>query len=79
VTAVNTRPTPPPAATREYTAEAFFSIQAPDEPAARRAFKDTLDAIGEVIDARRARLHTQGVEISLCMEDEHDPHAVEEL
>jgi hypothetical protein len=78
VTAVNTPTTLPTAATRDYTAEAFFFVQAPGEPAARRALEDTVDAIRELIDARRAAQQATGVEISLCMEDEHDPYAVDE-
>lgn len=79
MTALTTPTTAPPAATRDYTAEAFFSVEAPDEPAARQALQETLDAIRELIDSRRADQHPPGVEISLCMEDEHDPYAVEKL
>lgn len=79
MTVVNTPTTPLLAATRDYTAEAFFSIEAPDEPAARRVLEDTVEAIRELIETRRAAAQAAGVEISLCMEDEHDPYTVEEL
>jgi uncharacterized protein (DUF2267 family) len=79
VTAVNTPTTPLPAATHDYTAEAFFSIEAPDEPTARRVLEDTVETIRELIETRRAATQAAGVEISLCMEDEHDLYMVEEL
>ena len=68
-----------PAPTRDFSAEAFVSIEAPDEPAARRALKDTLEAIDELLEQRRDRDEQAGVRVALCMEDEHDRYAVEEV
>jgi hypothetical protein len=61
---------------KDFTAEAFFSIQAPSEHSARRLLEETVDAIDEMLRARAE--DPPGSDIQLCMEAEHDSYAVEE-
>ncbi len=68
-------------ALRDYTAEAFFSIEAPDETSARKRLEETVDAIDALL---RTLGPTPGYDddpgwrIHLCMESEGDRYAVEE-
>ena len=61
---------------KDFTAEAFFSIQATSEHAARRLLEETVDAIDEML--RLLAADPGGSDIQLCMEAEHDRYTVEE-
>jgi hypothetical protein len=64
---------------REYTAEAFFSIDAASEAAARKLLEAAVDAIDALLTGRAHRDFGDGrSRIQLCMECEHDRYAVEE-
>lgn len=64
---------------REYTAEAFFSIDAANASAARSALEAAVDAIDALLAGRAQRDPGDGrSRIQLCMESEGDRYAVEE-
>ena len=64
---------------REYTAEAFFSIDAANESAARKLLEAAVDTIDALLAGRAHRDSGDGhSRIQLCMECERDRYAVEE-
>ena len=64
---------------REYTAEAFFSIDAANASAARKVLEAAVDAIDALLAGRARRDCGDGrSRIQLCMECERDRYAVEE-
>ncbi|MGO9763064.1 MAG: hypothetical protein ACLP1Q_17575 [Solirubrobacteraceae bacterium] len=64
---------------REYTAEAFFSIDAANTSAARKVLEAAVDAIDALLAGRAHRDCGDGrSRIQLCMECERDRYAVEE-
>ncbi len=64
---------------REYTAEAFFSIDAANASAARKVLEAAVDAIDALLAGRAHRDCGDGhSRIQLCMECERDRYAVEE-
>ncbi len=67
-------------APREYDAEAYFSIQAPDKQGAEEALEETVEAIDAFLEAWRptSKHAARRSRIALCMESEGDRYSVEE-
>jgi hypothetical protein len=64
---------------REYSAEAFFAIDAPNEATARKVLEETVAAIDALLLERALALGDEPrSRIQLCMESETDRYAVEE-
>jgi hypothetical protein len=67
-------------ALRDYDAEAYLSIQAPDKQGAEEALQETVEAIDAFLEAWRptSKHGARRSRVALCMESEGDRYSVEE-